>query len=109
MKIAIIGTGYVGLVTGTCFAETGNDVQCVDNNAEKIKALNNGIVPIYEPGLDELIKRNTRDLHHRHSRCDSIKPVHFHLCRNAAARGRIGGFERGVERRGGNRQAYERV
>jgi len=46
MKIAILGTGYVGLVTGTCFSETGNDVICVDNNHEKIDALNRGVVPI---------------------------------------------------------------
>ncbi len=61
MKIAMIGTGYVGLVSGTCFAETGNDVICVDNDAEKINLLNKGQVPIYEPGLDELIKRNVKE------------------------------------------------
>jgi UDPglucose 6-dehydrogenase len=61
MKIAIIGTGYVGLVTGTCFSETGNDIICVDNNKQKIDSLNQGIVPIYEPGLDELIKRNVKE------------------------------------------------
>ncbi|MEI6126745.1 MAG: nucleotide sugar dehydrogenase, partial [Pseudomonadota bacterium] len=61
MNIAIVGTGYVGLVSGTCFAETGNDVICVDNNPDKIAALNQGIVPIYEPGLDELIKRNVKE------------------------------------------------
>jgi UDPglucose 6-dehydrogenase len=61
MKICMIGTGYVGLVTGTCFAETGNDVICVDNDAEKIKLLNEGHVPIYEPGLDEMIKHNVSE------------------------------------------------
>ncbi len=61
MKICMVGTGYVGLVTGTCFAETGNDVICVDNNGEKIKQLNQGHVPIYEPGLDEMIKRNVSE------------------------------------------------
>lgn len=49
MKIAVVGTGYVGLVTGTCFAETGNDVICVDIDAQKIKNLNNGEITIYEP------------------------------------------------------------
>ncbi len=61
MKIAIIGTGYVGLVTGTCFSETGNDIVCVDIDADKITLLNQGHVPIYEPGLDELIKRNMKE------------------------------------------------
>lgn len=58
MKIAIVGTGYVGLVTGTCFAETGNNVICVDNNSEKLQKLQNKEVTIYEPGLDVLFQRN---------------------------------------------------
>ncbi|MBK5284861.1 MAG: UDP-glucose/GDP-mannose dehydrogenase family protein, partial [Bacteroidia bacterium] len=58
MNIAVIGTGYVGLVTGTCFAETGNHVICVDNNAEKVKKMLDGVVPIYEPHLDSLFHRN---------------------------------------------------
>lgn len=60
MNIAVIGTGYVGLVTGTCFAETGNRVICVDVNEEKVKKMQEGIVPIYEPGLEVLFERNTR-------------------------------------------------
>jgi UDPglucose 6-dehydrogenase len=61
MKIAVIGSGYVGLVTGTCFAETGNQVTCVDIDAKKIEKMRNGIIPIYEPGLDDLFNRNTAE------------------------------------------------
>ena len=60
MKICMIGTGYVGLVSGTCFADIGHTVYCVDNNKEKIEKLNQGVSPIYEPGLDELIRKNSR-------------------------------------------------
>ena len=59
MKICVIGTGYVGLVAGTCLADMGNEVICVDNNEEKISKLRNAIIPIYEPGLEDLIKSNT--------------------------------------------------
>src|SRR5579863_5820812 len=61
MKIAIIGTGYVGLVTGTCFAEAGNDVTCVDIDTAKVARMRAGDVPIYEPGLDDIFKRNIRE------------------------------------------------
>lgn len=61
MRICVIGTGYVGLVAGTCLADMGNDVICVDNDLEKLTKLNDGVVPIYEPGLEELIKANVTE------------------------------------------------
>ncbi len=57
MKIAMIGTGYVGLVSGACFADFGHHVVCVDNNPAKIEALNNGEIPIFEPGLNSIFNR----------------------------------------------------
>src|SRR5690606_25118234 len=59
--LAIVGTGYVGLVTGTCFAETGNDVMCIDVNEDKIQQLRAGETPIYEPGLENLLARKIKD------------------------------------------------
>ena len=58
MKITVIGTGYVGLVSGTCLAEVGNDVLCLDLDPEKIRILETGGIPIYEPGLQEMVRRN---------------------------------------------------
>src|SRR5580692_6382812 len=75
MKIAVVGTGYVGLVTGTCFAETGNDVTCVDIDSSKIQKLSNGQITIYEPGLEKLFLRNIKEdrLHFTGNLEDGIK------------------------------------
>ena len=73
MKIAIIGAGYVGLTTGTCLAELGHEVICVDNNLEKLEKLNRGKSPIFEPGLEELIIKNQTA--GRLTFSDKIKPA----------------------------------
>jgi len=62
MKITVVGTGYVGLVTGTCFSETGNKVTCVDIDAQKVNKLSNGQITIYEPGLEKIFLRNIKDI-----------------------------------------------
>jgi UDPglucose 6-dehydrogenase len=68
MKIAVVGTGYVGLVTGTCLAETGNDVVCVDCDRKKIDVLNRGEIPIYEPGLASWSSRIAKLMHRLYDR-----------------------------------------
>ena len=60
MNIAVVGSGYVGLVTGACFSELGNNVVCVDNNAAKIASLKKGVIPIFEPGLKEMVAKNVK-------------------------------------------------
>lgn len=82
MKIAIVGTGYVGLVSGACFAEVGADVTCVDIDARKINNLTKGIIPIYEPGLEDLVKRNSAEgrLHFTTSLADCIDSVEVVFC-----------------------------
>lgn len=75
MNITVVGTGYVGLVTGTCFAESGNEVTCVDVDESKVQRMQEGHVPIYEPGLEELFRRNTREgrLNFTTSLADAVK------------------------------------
>ncbi|MCM0605478.1 MAG: UDP-glucose/GDP-mannose dehydrogenase family protein [Xanthomonadaceae bacterium] len=75
MKVTIIGTGYVGLVVGACFSDTGNQVSCVDKDPKKIAGLKDGIIPIYEPGLEDLVKRNVAEgrLHFTTSTSEGVK------------------------------------
>lgn len=82
MKIAIVGTGYVGLVSGACFAEMGADVTCVDIDKAKVEALKQGVIPIYEPGLDDLVKRNVEEgrLHFTTSLAECIDDVKAVFC-----------------------------
>jgi UDPglucose 6-dehydrogenase len=76
MKVCVIGTGYVGLVTGVCLAEIGHDVICVDKDEQKIKMLNSSIMPIYEPGLENLVKKNTQ--------CSIVPGHNLYLCRHTS-------------------------
>ncbi|HTH31491.1 MAG TPA: 2-dehydropantoate 2-reductase N-terminal domain-containing protein, partial [Lacibacter sp.] len=75
MKIAVVGTGYVGLVTGTCFAETGNQVTCVDIDKNKVEKLSNGQITIYEPGLEKIFLRNLKEdrLHFTTNLAEGVK------------------------------------
>ena len=73
MKIAVMGTGYVGLVTGACFADLGHDAACVDVDEEKIRILGQGGMPIYEPGLEELVRRNVTELRKPRMPANTVK------------------------------------
>ena len=83
MKIAVVGTGYVGLVSGTCFAESGNYVTCVDIDAAKVEKMKNGFVPIYEPGLETLFERNTKQgrLHFTTDLAEGVKDAKIKIGR----------------------------
>jgi UDPglucose 6-dehydrogenase len=95
LKIAVIGTGYVGLVTATCFAESGNDVVAMDNVAQKIEVLEAGRVPIYEPGLNELVQRNRREgrLTFTTDLARAIQPVHLVFVAVGTPQGADGGAD----------------
>ena len=91
MKITVFGSGYVGLVTGACLADVGNEVLCIDIDADKINKLNQGIIPIYEPGLEAIVQAN-----YEAGRLKRFVPIHCRrhsprrrrLCRSAIRAGR---------------------
>ncbi len=91
-NICVIGTGYVGLVTGVCFADLGNHVICLDVDQKRIDGLKNNIMPIYEPGLEQLtiqnVKAGTAQLHHRLPRSPGRHGIRFHCCWYALGCGR---------------------
>ena len=94
MKIAVVGSGYVGLVAGACLAENGNDVICVDKDPAKVRALQRGRIPIYEPGLEEMVRRNRAEKRLTFTTAlDRGRPQladHLHRRRHADRRGRLG-------------------
>ena len=95
MRIAVVGTGYVGLVAGACFAESGNDVVCVDKDQTKVRTLQRGKMPIYEPGLEELVRRNRAEkrLTFTTTLAKAVRDSagHLHRGRYTTGRRRIGG------------------
>ena len=80
MKLCMIGTGYVGLVSGVCFSDLGNTVYCVDKDKDKINLLNKGNIPIYEPGLEEILKRNYKQKRLTEAVTKEIDGEHEHFC-----------------------------
>ena len=94
MRITVFGTGYVGLVQGAVLAEVGHDVLCVDVDAAKVEGLKAGRIPIYEPGLEDIVRKNHAEgrleLHHRRRRGRRPRPHPVHRRRHPARRGRLG-------------------
>ena len=113
MKIAVIGTGYVGLVAGACLAENGNDVVCVDKDAAKVRALQRGRIPIYEPGLEELVRRNRAEkrLTFTTDLPQGVRELadHLHRRRHADGRRRLGRPAARARGRATDRQGDERL
>ena len=113
LKIGVVGTGYVGLVVGACLAENGNTVTCVDSDEAKVAALRRGEIPIYEPGLEEMIPRNVREERLRFT--TDLRAVveaqrhPLHRGGNAAGRGRLRGPPPRAEGRGRHRPGDERL